>query len=324
MPILRNWSRRVVLATALGAAFSAFAADGFPNKPIRIVAPFNAGTVDILARSFAERLSAQLGVGVIVDSQPGAGGIVGTGNVTKAAADGYTLLFTASEPMIMAPLLMAKPPYDPTKDLTPITKVATSAMILVAYPGAPFQSFEEMVAYAKKNPAALSYASSGVGSPAQMIMERLQATLGFKATEVPYKNVGQMSIDTMSGQIPITLLSLSGAQQFLSDKTLRPLAIGSLKRVASLPSVPTMSELTKRPFDATLGYGFYGPAKLPADVAEKLHVEISKALESTQISSSIANLGAESQLLNAKALSAELAKLQVESRELVQRLNLAK
>ena len=161
MPSSRNCSRRAILAAALWATSTAFAADpSFPKQSIRIVAPFNAGTVDILSRSFAERLAAQLGVGVFVDSQPGAGGIVGTGYVTKASADGYTLLFTASEPMIMAPLMLSKPPYDPTKELTPITKVATSAMILVAYPRAPFQTFEEMIAYAKKNPEALSYASS--------------------------------------------------------------------------------------------------------------------------------------------------------------------
>lgn len=316
-------TRRTAIAAMLSATCMAQADPGYPRQGIKIVAPFNSGTVDILSRAFAERLASQLGVAVIVDTQAGAGGIIGASFVAKVVPDGYTLLFTAIDPMIMAPLLQRKTPYDPTQDLTPIAKVGSAPMILVAHPSAPFQTAEEMVAYAKKNPERLNYASSGAGTPDHIIMERLQDALGFRATIVPYKSTAQKTVDTLAGQIPITLLSLSGAQQYLAAKTLRPLAIGSLKRNPALPNVPTMSELTRKPFDATLGYGVLGPAKMPADIVAKLHAEVAKSLNSTQIQSIFVNLGAEPGLLDPKAFAAEIAINQAESRALVQRLNLA-
>ncbi len=321
---LAHIGRRSFVASLALAGMGAWAADGpYPSGPIRIVAPFNSGTVDILSRAFAERLAEQLGVPVVVDSQPGAGGIIGSTAVVKAAPDGHTLLFTAADPLIMAPLLLRRTPFDPLTDLSPIAKVANSPMILVAHPGAPFQTMEEMVRYAKQNPEKLFYASSGAGTPDHIVMERLQDALGFKATITPYKSTAQKTTDTLAGHVPVTLLSLSGAQQYLSAKTLRPLAIGSLKRTAELPDVPTMAELTRTPFDGTLGYGVYGPAKLAPQMVARLHAEVAKALASPQIATTLPKLGAEVNLLDPAAFAAEMSRQQREARELVQRLNLA-
>ncbi|HSV83147.1 MAG TPA: tripartite tricarboxylate transporter substrate binding protein [Ramlibacter sp.] len=316
-------TRRTALAALMTPVLGAHAATDFPKQTIRIIAPFNQGAVDILSRLFAERLTAQLGVSVVVEQQTGSGGIIGTNYVTKAAPDGYTLLFTASEPLIMAPLTLRKPPYDPLKELAPVGKIASSPMILVASNSAPFRTAEEMVAYAKKNPGKLAYASSGPGNPDHFNMERLQEILGFQATNIPYKSSAQKTVDTVAGHVLVTLLSLAGAQQFLAQKTLRPLAIGSLKRNASLPDVPTMAELTgKSSFEAGLGYGFFGPARLPADVRDKLYAEIANALTAPQIASSLVTLGSVPHLLNSKDYTGELVKSQIESKALVQRLNL--
>ncbi|QHE84150.1 Bug family tripartite tricarboxylate transporter substrate binding protein [Hydrogenophaga sp. BPS33] len=315
--------RAFVASLALGSVGSVSAQGTYPNGPIRIVTPFNSGTVDILGRAFAERLAEQMGAPVVVESLPGAGGIIGSSAVVRAVADGQTLLFTAVEPLVMAPLLLRRPPFDPLVDLTPISKIANSPMILVAHPAAPFQTAAEMVGYAKQHPDKLFYASSGAGTPDHIIMERLQEALGFKATITPYKSTAQKTADTLAGHVPVTLLSLSGAQQYLSAKSLRPLAIGSLTRRPELADVPAMAELTKAPFDGTLGYGFYGPAKLPPQIAARLHNEISKALSSTQIASTLPKLGSEVNLLDAKAFAAEMSRQQKEGRELVQRLNLA-
>jgi len=280
--------------TALPAVARA-QAGGFPNRAIRIIVPFAAGTgSDVVARSVGQRVSEQTGQPVVVENRDGASGVVATTFVQKSAADGYTLLMAAN-PFTLAPGLFATPPYDPLKDFVPVAKVGDVPIVLCANPEAPFRTLKELVAYAKANPGKLSYASSGKGTPSQFETELFKQAAGVNIVEVPYRNTAQALTDVIGGQLAMYPSALPLALPQIRAGKVRPLAVIDARRTPALPDVPTMAEALEMPsYVATpLWYGFVAPAGVPRDVIAKLNAEIMKAVQAPAVRERLVGVGAQ-------------------------------
>lgn len=284
-------------ATAFVLAFSsvsALAAENYPSRTVRIIVPFGVSGLDTVARAFAERLTAQTGVGFVVENREGAGGAIGTTYAAAAAPDGYSILMTAHPSFAMFPYLKLKPPYDPIRDFVPIARVSTTPLVLIASNTAPFTNFNEMVAYARQNPDKLNYAGSGIGTASHLFMEQIKMALSLRITFIPYSTSGQQMTDTIGGQVQMSLpAAVAGLPQAAAGKV-RLLAVGSGKRNPNYPNVPTFAEGMGQPgYEGTVWYGFLGPRGMPAAFAEKLNSELAKAMVSPQITKVMQGAGLE-------------------------------
>ncbi len=291
---------RLLTAVAATAALClpvsiAQAQGAYPSRSVKIVVPFGPGTgLDVVARGYAERLTEQMKTPVVVENREGAGGTIGAVAVAKAAPDGYTIVFTANGPFAVTPYMQGGAPYDPLTDFVPITKVAVIPMVLVSGQKAPFTNFEEMAAYARANPGKLDYASSGIGTPSQLNVERIKQALNLDIASVPYKSTAQAMTDVISGQLPLYMPSFPAALGQLKSGQVRALAIGLSKRSTVMPDIPTVAEVLRQPgFEANVWYGFLAPRGTPQEVVGKLHAEIATAAASPQIRAMIDKLGAE-------------------------------
>jgi tripartite-type tricarboxylate transporter receptor subunit TctC len=303
---------------------SAWAQGHYPSRPLRLIVPFGAGSgLDVVGRSFAECLSEQMKVPVVVENREGAGGTIGTVAVARAASDGYTIVLTAHAPFGVAPFLQAGTTYDPIADFAPITKVALIPMLLVSSNSAPFKNFQEMVALAKANPGKLDYASSGVGTPSQLSVEMIKHELGLDIIAVPYKSTGQAMTDTIGGQVPLYMPSFPAALPHLKSGRVRGLAIGSPKRSSMMPDIPTLAEVLKKPgVDASVWYGFLAPKGTPPEVINRLHGEIAKAAQTPHVTEMLSKLGAESALLGPAEFAVQIKGDTERSRILLQILGI--
>ncbi len=255
-------------------------AQAFPSKPIKIIVPFGAGSgTDVLARIVGERIAETLGQPVVAENREGAGGLVGAQATQKSPADGYTIMMAAN-PFVVAPHLQATLPYDVTKDFTPVAKIGVLPMALVTSAGSPYRTVAELVEFAKANPGKLNYANSGKGSPSHLEMELIKQSLGLQIQDIPYKSVGQAMTDTLGGQVALYFPTVPAAYAQMKGGKLRILGIGSAKRAAQAPEVPTLAEALGKPgWEATVWYGFVGPAGMPKDAVAKLSDAIIKAME---------------------------------------------
>ena len=281
-----GWPRRllVVWACALGGAPVAVQAqDWAPSKTVRIVVPIAGMTNDTLARLVAPKLAEALGQAVIVENRPGAGGNIGSAFVSKAEPDGHTLLVGYNGPIAINPTLM-KNALDPVKDLTPVTLAMKGAQYLVVNPAAGVSNVQELVQNAKKNPNKWSYASVAVGSGSHLTMEMLKMAADINLTHVPYKGGGEAIGALVAGDVQAAFFVPGNVQQFAKDGRLRLLASTGRKRYASTPDVPTMIELGFKDFEATVWAGFLLPAKTPKPIVERYHRELTKVLQSPEVS----------------------------------------
>ena len=283
-----------MMLAAMAMAMENAVAQPYPQQPIRLVVAFGPGSgADAMARVLAERLSQQMKVGVVVENREGAGGVIGASLVAKAPADGYTLLFGVTT-MTVSPHLMANPPFDPVKDFVPIVKVAELALLMIAGNDAPFRSLKELIAYAKKNPGKLNYATSGKGSPSHLGVEMIRKATGIDVRDVPYKNIGQATTDVIGGQVSFYFPGITGAAPQVKAGKARGLAVGSVKRSSLAPEVPTVAEETgMQGLEVITWYGLLGPAGLPKEIAGRLHAETVRALESAEVRERIVKTGAE-------------------------------
>ena len=282
---------RTACAVALAAA--ALAAEAFPTKPLKVVVPFAPGSgADIVARSLADKLGEQLGVAVVVENVAGAGGLVGTMSAAKAPPDGHTVLIAAT-PFTVSPSMQAPPPYEPARDFTPVSRLAVLPMVLVSSPDAPYKSVKELVAYVKSNPGKLSYATSGKGVPAHLEMEQLKRVYGLDIQDVPYKNIANALGDTMSGRVAVFLPTFASALPQIRAGKLKALAIGSPRRSAEAPDLPTVAEdLGVADYEVTVWYGMVAPAGTPPQAIAVLNRAVLKALETPEVKERIARTGA--------------------------------
>jgi tripartite-type tricarboxylate transporter receptor subunit TctC len=246
-------------------------AQAYPSRPVRVIVTFPpGGTPDIYGRVMAAELQKAWGQPVIVENRTGAGGTIGTDTVAKAAPDGYTLLFAADATITLAPSVIAKMPYDPVRDLTPIINVCAGPFVLMANPAFPANTMAEFIALARKQPGKIPYASSGSGTQQHLAMESVRAMAGIDVVHVPYKGFGQGVTDVLANQVPLIFGGITASISYVGSGKLKAVAVTSAKRAKALPNVPAIDE-TLPGFDINAWYGFLGPAKLPAEIVRKIN-----------------------------------------------------
>lgn len=271
------------LAAALSAALLASgtaAAQGtaWPTKSVRLVVAYPpGGPVDQVARFLAEPLGRNLGQPVVIDNRAGAGGVIGTDHVAKSAPDGYTLLLT-STPLAIQETLNAKMPYSGLRDFTPIAKVAEGPQLLLVNGTSPVRSVREFIEYAKAQDGKLNYSSPSTGGANHLATEMLKARVGIKALGVPFNGGSPAEIALMGGQVDFMFSALTTALPHVETGRMRALGVTTLKRLATLPNMPTIAE-TVPGFEATQWHGVVGPANLPKPITDRLNAEITRVME---------------------------------------------
>jgi tripartite-type tricarboxylate transporter receptor subunit TctC len=285
----------VIAAVGLGlvTAGAAFA-QPYPNKPIRIVAPFPAGgPTDGAARLIADRLSASLGQTIVVENRPGgAGGTVGVKSVASADPDGYTLLFTPPGPLVAAPAIYRNVGYDPAKAFAPVAAIFSSPQILVVHPGVPAKSMQELVAHAKANPGKVSYASPGFGTQPHLLGEMLKLITGVDMVHVPYKGSAPVLVDLIAGQVQVFFDAASFLIPHVASGKLRVLAVADEARIPQLADTPTTIEAGFAKLQATYWTGVLVPAGTPPAIIERLNAAINEVMKSRAMEDTLAKLTA--------------------------------
>ena len=274
------WFATAALAVVLAAAP---ARADYPERPVRLLEPFPpGGAVDLVTRLIAARLSIDLGKPFLVESKPGAGGIIATDAAAKAAPDGYTLLLTTPNHTINA-ALNARLPYDTEKDLVPVAVIAEVPEVLVSHIAAPFTDFATFVDYARAHPGELNYASAGNGTLPHVSMELLLHRLGVKVTHIPYKGAAPAMADLLAGQVQLKMDTYATSAPHVAEGKLRALAIASRTRSALAPDLPTIAELGVPGYEGILWIGVLAPAGTPAAVIAKLAAACDRAVRAPEL-----------------------------------------
>lgn len=289
--------RQAILAlgcTAVAAAApAAFAADTFPAKPIHIVVGYSAGgAVDAVARTVGQVLSASLGQPVIVDNKPGAGTNIAVKAVVDAPADGYTLLMAANA-LSANPSLYQPSPFDPEKQLVPVSLIGRVPVVIAANPSAPYTSVAKLVEAAKAKPGFVQYATPGNGSTPHMAMELFAHTAGIQLQHVPYRGGAPAITDVIGGQVPLVAVNALEVQPHAKAGKLKVVATLGAARTPIFPDAPTVAESGFPGFEASVWYGLVAPAGTPPAVLERLHTEVQKALQSPTVRERMVAVGGE-------------------------------
>ena len=259
------------LTAALLCSASLSQAQGYPNKPLKLIVPLAAaGTGDTLARTVGEQMSKELGQPVVIENKPGAGGLVGTEMVAAAPADGYTLLAVSPSHVINPALYSGKKTYDALKSFEPITVLANTHQVIVAHPSVEAKDLKDLIAYAKRNPGKLNYGSAGTGSATHLNMELFRSMAGVDIVHVPYKGSTQARNDVLAGQVQLAMDGLLPLQPLIKDGRLKPLAITSSRRAQSNPEIPTIGESVSG-YASDTWYGLLVPAGTPKEIIARLH-----------------------------------------------------
>jgi len=276
------------------AALSPQATAAYPDKPVRLIVPFSpGGSTDILGRLLAEALHPILGQPVIVENKPGAGGNIGGDLVARAAPDGYTLLLAAAGPTVINPSLYASMPFNPAKDLAPITCLEREHNLMVVTNSLPVKTLQEFLQYARDNPGKLSFGSPGNGSPSQLAGELLKQKTGIQAEHVPYKGSGPAVTDLIAGHIHFMIDNMPALLPQVKAGGLRALAVPSDQRATAAPDIPTFDEAGQKDFVVMAWKGLMAPAGTDPAVIEHLHSAVVKALQDPQLRARFQELGAE-------------------------------
>ncbi len=268
-------------------------AQTYPNRTIRIVVPFAAGgAVDVLARLMGAKLTEQVGQPVIVEHRPGAGGTLGADAVAKAAPDGYTILQNTSGGAI-APALYKSLPFDPLKDLVPVTQITGSMLVFVTSPKSDIRSVRDLIARARAHPGKLNYGSSGVGNPLHLAMEMLKHATGIDIVSVPFRGDLQINMALMAGEVEVAVVPMGTSVPHIKEGILRALGVTGAKRNPALPDVPTIIEQGVPDFVVSGWQGWFMPAGTPAPVIERIHREVAKMLALPDLQERIRGFGNE-------------------------------
>jgi len=273
---------------------AAAAADAYPARPIRFVVAFPpGGGTDIIARSIAQKLAERLAQQVVVDNRPGAGGNIGTDIVAKSAPDGYTMLMGSAGPLAINASLFASMPFDPVRDLAPVTLAASTPNVLVVHPSLRAATVKELIALARTRPGEINFASSGHGTPAHLAGELFNSMAGVKLVHVPYKGAAPALADLLGGQVQLMFSTMPPALPHVKDGKLRALAVTSLKRSRATPDLPTVDEAALPGFEANTWHGVVLPAGTPPAIIARLNREIVAILHLHEVVERLSSQGAE-------------------------------
>ena len=285
---------RLPLAMAMLVVASGVAAQTYPTKPIRLLVPSTpGGSVDTIARTVGPRLAERWSQQVIVDNRPGAGGAIAGELVARAAPDGYTLLIGTVASLASNVSLQKRVPYDPAKDFSPVTLLATQNLMLLIHPSIPAKSVKELVALAKSKPGHLSFASAGTGAGGHLSGELFKMLAGIDMLHVPYKGVAPALVDVISGQVSMTFPSILSSLPHYRSNKLRGLAVTGAKRSAAVPELPTMQEAGLKGYESATWYGIVAPAQTPADVINTLNTELVAIIRQPEVRQRLSNEGAD-------------------------------
>lgn len=269
-------------------------ADTYPSKPIRLIVPFTAGgPADTLARVVGDKAGGAMRTQVVVDNRPGAGGNIGMALGAKAAPDGYTLVLAPAGNLTVNPSLYRSVPYDVGKDFAPVTVLAGVPNILVVHPSIPARNLAEFIAYAKTQRGQLNFSSPGAGSGAHLAGELFKSMTGADMTHVPFAGIAPAVTAVLGGQVQLMFAGAPSVLQHVRAGKLNALGVASLKRTASAPELPTLSEAGLAGFDVTSWYSIVAPAGTPPEIIARLHAEFGKALREPDVREKLTGLGAE-------------------------------
>jgi tripartite-type tricarboxylate transporter receptor subunit TctC len=287
--IKKETSVRQLKHVFAGLAIAAFATASmgdptYPSKSIRMIVPFTpGGGTDTLARIVGNKLAESMKVSVMIENRPGAGGNIGTDAAAKSPPDGYTIVMSVTSILAINPSLYSKLPYNAARDLTPVSTIATSPLVIVTAENSPYKTIADVIATAKAKPGTVTFGTPGNGTIAHMSGELLQRAAGIKMQHVPYKGAAQALADLMGGQISLYFATAPAVASHIKGGKLRAVAVTSAKRSEDLPSIPTVSESGYQGFDATTWFGFLAPAGTPAPIITRLNTEINRALKTQEV-----------------------------------------
>ena len=304
----RAFHGKTILAAMLGLAglahLPAVAQSGYPNKPIRVVVPFAAGsTTDIIARAIADKMGQSMGQQLLIDNRGGASGTIGQTAVAQAAPDGYTIMIHSSSHTV-SPSTFAKLPFDTLADFAGVTPIASTPNVLVVAPGKSFKTVKELVQAAKASPGAMNYASAGQGSATHLNAEKFKMAAGIYAVHIPFTGSAGAVTEVMSGRLDFYFSPIAPVIGHIKEGRLVALAVGSPARAVALPDVPTTTEAGVKGSEFNFWIGMMAPAKTPRDIVNRLHDEVVKALATPEVKERFARLGADAWTLRPEQFDA--------------------
>jgi tripartite-type tricarboxylate transporter receptor subunit TctC len=269
------------------------AGQSFPTKSVRLIVPFPAGGgSDVVGRILAQKLSERLAQQVVVDNRPGAGGSIGTEVAVRSAPDGYTMVLASTSEIAVNPAIYSRLSYDTLKDLAPVAMVASTPMVVIVSPALPVKNIGELIALAKAKPGEINVASAGNGSFTHLASELFRSMTGVTWTHVPYKGAPPAITDLASGRAQVMFSTMPAAMGSIKGNLVKPIAVSSPTRAATLPDVPTVIESGVAGYEPAYWYGVFAPAATPRDVLAKLADAVVQSLKSPDVVASLANQGA--------------------------------
>jgi tripartite-type tricarboxylate transporter receptor subunit TctC len=307
----------------IGGSVSPAWAQPFPRKPITLIVPFPPGAAtDVFGRVAARRMSELLGQQIVVINRDGASGTIGTDLVAKASPDGYTLLWGSSGPLAISPVWTEKLPYEPLRDLQPISLFAKIPFLLLVHPSVPARNVKELIALARAKPGVLNFASSGTGGTAHLAAEMFLSMAGIQMLHVPYKGTALFATELIAGQVDMAFAGPTTALPHLKTKRLRALATTGTERSELLPDLPPMAEAGVPGYDFTQWYGLLAPARTPRDIVTQLNATLLKTMDDPDVQKRILQEGGRATPTSPEAFAA-LIKTELEKNaQLIRRLNL--
>ncbi len=288
-----TFTRRTVAALAFIAPLAAFAQAGYPNKPIKVIVPFAAGsTTDIIARAITDKMSQSMGQQLVVENRAGASGTIGQAAVAQAAPDGYTIMIHSSSHTV-SPHTFAKLPFDTEKDFVGVTPISSTPNVLVISPSKNIKSLKDLLAAARANPGKMNFASAGQGSATHLNAEKFKLAAKIDAQNIPFKGSAEAVTEVVAGRVDYYFSPIAPVIGQIKNGQLVPLAVGSPKRAAALPDVPTTSEAGVPGSEFNFWIGMMAPAKTPKEIVDRLQAEVVKALATPEVKERFAALGAD-------------------------------
>jgi tripartite-type tricarboxylate transporter receptor subunit TctC len=294
--MIRTPARLAVIAATLCATLAPFApaqAQPYPSRPITIVVALAAGTgMDIVVRTYADKLSQTFGRPIIIENRPGNAGLAAVDGALKAPADGYTLLAATSSAMAIRPTMFKKPPYDPNTDFVPLSHYLKSPFVLVVNPDLPIKSVPDLIAYAKARPGKVAFSSTSIGGAPHLSGEYINQRFGVQMTHVPYKISPQAIQDVAAGHVQLTFAESAASLALIRDGKLRALAVTSTTRLGTLPDVPPFAEASGIPdFEAVSWHMLFARAGTPKEIVDQLHAEMSRIIATGELQTRMTSLG---------------------------------